>query len=345
MEISSEERERLKRYLIGELGEDDQREIGQRMFTDDQYLSQVEMLADDLIDDYLSGSLSPDQQSRFERHFLNPPIRQEKMQFARALRRYVKTETQVTIPARASEARRAVPTSQSRPRLILFVALKVATGATVVILAGFALFRIFVYESDLQRGQNLFKNLYKSERPLRSRMSTFEWAPFINARSGADERLDKDDLGKQSAGLLLERALKKDPGPASEHSFGLFSLATKRFDEAVTHLSSAARDDSRNVGYHSDLGAALLEKGEFERLSENDSEASKNFGSGLEELEIALRINPDFGPALFNRALCLEGLQRWREAEGAWLTYLAKDPSSQWATEARKRLDSVRQKL
>jgi hypothetical protein len=345
MEISSDERERLKRYLIGELGEDDQREIGERMFTDDQYLTQVEMLADDLIDDYLSGSLSPDEQSRFETHFLNPPIRQEKMQFARALRRYVKTETEVRMAARASEARPAVPTPASGSRLTLSVALKVAAGATVVILAGFALFRLFVYESDLQRGQDLFKDLYKSERPLRSRISTLDWAPFVDVRTGAGKRPDKDDLGKQSAGLILKRALKEDPSPASEHAYGLFSLTTKSFVEAVAHLSSAAKGDSKNAAYHSDLGAALLEKSESERLSGNDNEASRDLSSSLEELEHALSISSDFEPALFNRALCLEGMQRWRDAEGAWLTYLAKDPSSQWTTDASKRLDSVRQKL
>jgi tetratricopeptide (TPR) repeat protein len=171
-----------------------------------------------------------------------------------------------------------------------------------------------------------------------------EWAPFVDPRSGPIQPSDQGDLGKQSAGLLLERALKEDPGPASEHAFGLFNLATKKLNDAVRHLGSAAKGDPDNVAYHSDLGAALLEKGEVERVNGDESEASKDFIKGLEELDLALSINPDFRPALFNRALCLEGMQRWREAEDAWQTYLGKDSISEWATEARRRLDSVRQR-
>lgn len=345
MEMSNEEKARLKRYLMGKLGEEDQREIGEGMITDDQYVVQMEILEDELIDDYLSGNLSPEEQYRFETHFLNPPSRQEKLQFAQALRRYVKNETKVGVAACASEARSPVSTQTPKSRPILSLAFKVAAGVAVVVLAGFTVYRLFLYESDLERGQNLFKDLYKSERPVRSRISTLEWAPFDDARRVV-KGPEKGDVRKESVGLKLEQALKEDPSPASEHAFGLFKLATKRFDEAVAHLSSAAGGDPRNAAYHSDLGAALLEKGEFERLNGDESEASKDLARGLEELDLALSISPDLAPALFNRALCFEAMQRWREAEVAWLTYLAKDLSSQWATEdARRRLDIVRQKL
>jgi hypothetical protein len=197
MEISDEERARLKRYLIGELGEDDRQEIGERVLIDDQYFAQMEMMEDELIDDYLSGSLSPEEQYRFETHFLNPPSRREKLRFARALRRYVKAEAQVTTATRESELKPVISPSRSGAKPILPLVLKIAAAAAVI-LAGFGIYRLFVYESDLQRGRNLFKALYKSERPLRSRLSTLEWAPFVEVRSGEPTI---NDLESQSTGL------------------------------------------------------------------------------------------------------------------------------------------------
>jgi anti-sigma factor RsiW len=47
------------------------------------------MVEDDLIDDYLDGSLSEQESEKFEQHFLATTERREKLRFAKALRRYV----------------------------------------------------------------------------------------------------------------------------------------------------------------------------------------------------------------------------------------------------------------
>jgi tetratricopeptide (TPR) repeat protein len=338
MEINRENSIQLRRYLIGALGEAEDREVGERLLTDDEYFAHMAVLEDDLIDDYLGGRLPEDEISLFESHFMLSRSHQEKLRFAQSLRKYVKAESQA--------ASAPAPASDSKPtrRIFFSLSFRVALAMTAVILLGLMGYRIFIHKSDLQKGRELLKDLYKNERPVKSRIALLNWAPFVDTRDRRGKQSGKDNLEEVSAHALLEQALKDDPSPASQHAFGEFSLATKDFDKAIKHLSLAVNGDPDNVAYRSDLGAALLEKGMYDRLNGKEDEAADELGRSLEELERALSRDVDFKPALFNRALCLEAMGRWREAESAWANYIAKDPNSPWAIDAKKSLDSVRQK-
>src|SRR5215210_1454326 len=57
----------------------------------------------------------------------------------------------------------------------------------------------------------------------------------------------------------------------------------------------------------------------------------------------AYPVAPDTAEILFNRALILEQLSDFESATYAWTQYLAKDPSSDWASEARAHLEHARQ--
>jgi len=323
---------------MGALDEAEDLEVGERLLTDDEYFAQVAIVEDELIDDYLAGRLSAEERALFEDHFLLAKSHQKKLRFAQALRTYVEAESRAAkAPAPTSDARRAGWSFFS-------LSFKVVLTVAVVILAVLAGYRAFIHQSDLQRGQVLFQDLYKSGRPTRSRIALLNWAPFVDTRAGRGNQPGKDKLEEQSTRVLLGQSLKDNPGPASEHAFGAFSLATKDFDKAIKHLSLAVSGDPNNTAYRSDLGAALLEKGEYDRLDGREGEGADEFDRSLQEFERALTIDADFRPALFNRALCLEAKQQWRQAEAAWAGYLAKDPDSPWAAEARKGLESVRQK-
>lgn len=336
MEISQEDSTQLRLYLIGALEETEDCEVGERLLSDDEYFAQVAILEDQLIDDYLAGRLPGDERSLFEDHFMLSPSHQEKFRFAQALRKYVNAESQVaSVNDRTRGSRRA-------SWIFLFFSFRVALTAAAVILVALTGYRIFIHKSDLQKGQDLLKDLYKNERPVKSRIALLNWSPFVDTRTG--KQPDKDGLQEESAQILLEQALKDDPGPASEHAFGEFCLATKNFDEAIKHLSLAVRGDPNNAAYANDLGAALLEKGEYDRRNGKEGEGADELRRSLEELERALSRDADFKPALFNRALCLEAMEQWRQAEAAWVNYLAKDPNSPWAMDAKKSFDSVRQK-
>lgn len=81
-----------RQYLLGQLTDEaKQQEIEQRLLNDDEFFEELEVTEEDLIDEYLTGKLSENEQGRFERYFLGSPERQQKLRFARTLNRYVTT--------------------------------------------------------------------------------------------------------------------------------------------------------------------------------------------------------------------------------------------------------------
>ena len=55
-------------------------------------------------------------------------------------------------------------------------------------------------------------------------------------------------------------------------------------------------------------------------------------------LQKALEANPDYADAMFNLALLLQKLDRYREALAWWRRYLSLDSASPWATRAKRAL-------
>lgn len=84
------DRDRLFRYLLGELPEQEQEQLEQQYFSDSDCFAQVASAEDDLIDLYVMGGLAARDRARFETHFLaGNAERRNKVAFARSLRRYV----------------------------------------------------------------------------------------------------------------------------------------------------------------------------------------------------------------------------------------------------------------
>ena len=75
----------IRRYLLGELSEQEQVEIEDRAFVDQMVLQEILAVEQDLIDDYVSGDISEAKRHDFEKHFLASAERRKKVAFARAL--------------------------------------------------------------------------------------------------------------------------------------------------------------------------------------------------------------------------------------------------------------------
>ena len=76
----------LMRYLLGELGPEEQAELDERAFVDDAWEEQRDAAADELIDAYLAGTLGSDARLRFETHFLTSAGHRERFRLLRDLR-------------------------------------------------------------------------------------------------------------------------------------------------------------------------------------------------------------------------------------------------------------------
>jgi hypothetical protein len=81
----------LKRYLLGELTDERQERLEERLMTDNAYFEELQMVEDDLVDEYVREDLSSREKDRFDHHFLCTPERQRKLRFANALRSYIES--------------------------------------------------------------------------------------------------------------------------------------------------------------------------------------------------------------------------------------------------------------
>lgn len=97
MAFSNHEQQELRKYLLGQISDDQQlQNIEQRWLTDDEFFEELEIVEDELIDEYLEATLET--RPLFEGHFLKSPNRLAKLRFARALAH----QTPAPVPAHTS---------------------------------------------------------------------------------------------------------------------------------------------------------------------------------------------------------------------------------------------------
>jgi hypothetical protein len=85
MGVAADRESRLVAFLLGTLPELEHAELEERLFQDDGAQEELETAADDLIHAYLAGTLTADQRSAFEGHFLKSARHRERLAFIRDL--------------------------------------------------------------------------------------------------------------------------------------------------------------------------------------------------------------------------------------------------------------------
>ena len=89
MQLDYKEQESLRRYLLGSIPPEEIAALEERLLTDTVFYDELLMVEDELIDQYLSGEQSGAERESFEAHFILAPERQQKVRFARALKKYL----------------------------------------------------------------------------------------------------------------------------------------------------------------------------------------------------------------------------------------------------------------
>ncbi|HEX3580271.1 MAG TPA: CHAT domain-containing protein [Thermoanaerobaculia bacterium] len=165
----------------------------------------------------------------------------------------------------------------------------------------------------------------QEHRLVEARPSGFPWAR-LQAPSRGEARPDSEDLrfGGVAGDVLESNDL---------HAKGVAYLVTGHRSDSITALERAANDSSDPKVWN-DLAAAR-----YTAAVEDDHPSQ--LPDALADADHALRLDPGFAEALFNRALILEHLGILEAARKAWATYLAVDPDSGWSTEARNHLHKL----
>ncbi len=337
MTLHPEDGVTIREYLLGNLaGEEEREKVEERLLTDDEYFEELEIVKGELIDEYVSGALKNAERERFERHFLTTRDRHRDVRFAERVKKYATT---------AAEEKRAVEkTVHARPRLSwarAFSGSPLAVAATLLVVVGlsFGVWRVFVYQSDVDKGLIALGVAYRDERPVEVRLTGLGYAPLPNTRGGVP-RVDPNS--RDRAERILHDAANDEPGAASSHALGKLYLYEQQFDQAITNLEEALKADPNNAGINNDLGAAWLERGKAERQRGEAGGGLESFGTSLKYIVRALELDSSLLEALFNRALVREYSTMPIQAEDDWRAYLEKDSASPWASEARLRLESLK---
>ena len=83
----------MRRFLLGQLDENEREELEQLVLSESDTREKLLMAEDDLIEEYLEGSLAGEERDQFLRQFLSIPHQRDKLRVAKSLRRLVRAET------------------------------------------------------------------------------------------------------------------------------------------------------------------------------------------------------------------------------------------------------------
>jgi CHAT domain-containing protein len=151
-------------------------------------------------------------------------------------------------------------------------------------------------------------------------------------------------VGRSSSPLLLDLAqrasaqVQAEADPSALHAAALIDLLWTPdqripIERSIAYLRTASRLAEHRAPILADLSAALLVRAGRDQTPRDVIEA-------IETADRALRVEPRDAPARFNLALGLDLLGLDWQAEAAWKAYLELDSTSDWAAEARHRMQA-----
>lgn len=172
----------------------------------------------------------------------------------------------------------------------------------------------------------------RSARVIEPRLTGgFPWATYGGPMRAGATPSDPERL--RLAGAAADAIERGNAGSSTteQHTAGVALVLIGDELGAVSRLRLAAERAPNDATAWNDLAA--VEYAAAARL-----DRASLYPESLGHAEHALRIDPNLPEALFNRALALERLGLAAQARDAWNRYLAVDPGSAWAKEAREHL-------
>jgi tetratricopeptide (TPR) repeat protein len=315
----------VREYLLGRVSDEATLAgLEDLLFTDEEFCSEVALAEDDLINEYVFGRLDDMDAESFRATLAANPERRFKFEITQAL----------TEKALARNVKTVADKPSFLASLILFFRQPQYAGAFALLLIAIVVAAVYFSRRGNSDQLAELHSIYQKTRPTESRISEFTYAPLPQLR-GAPESADQKRL--RLIEIKLIEATEKDPSAQTHHALGVFHLTQHEYPRAIKEFQSSLKFDDNNARVHNDLGSAHFELAKTlpkeERLPE--------LAASLEEFTKATKLDGNLLEALFNKSLALQEWGNTREAKDSWTLYLQKDPSSQWAEEARKNLSRI----
>ena len=320
--------ETVREYLLGRVSDETVLErLEDMLFTDEEFCSQVALAEDAIINDYVFDRLNARDAESFRATLASNSERRFKLDLTQALR-----EKALAVKAQAPETKPSFLTS-----IKAFIIQPKYAGAFAVLLIAAVSLTLYLRLGGGADQLAELRSMYRRERPVEPRISTFAYAPLGRPRGAQESPEPTEQKRLRRIENTLSTAEEETPNAATHHALGVFYLTQQKYGEAIREFESALKFDDKDAKIHNDLGSAhfeLAQNGPKERRFEE-------LAQGLEEFTRATELDSNLLEALFNKSLALQEMGVPREARESWTLYLQKDPSSQWAEEARKKLARI----
>ncbi|HEX8140028.1 MAG TPA: hypothetical protein VF544_20875 [Pyrinomonadaceae bacterium] len=321
----------IREYLLGRVSDETTLAgVEELLFTDEEFCSQVALMEDELINDYVFGNLDETDAASFRATLAANQERQARLELTQALREKALARNVRPVAEKPSLLASIRAFFHQPKYAAVFAALLIA-----VLVAGIYLSRRN-RPGEVDGGDELaqLQAIYAQERPTETRISQFGYAPLARLR-GAPEERERTRL-RHIENSLIE-ATEKRPDEKSHHALGVFYLTQQKYADAIREFESALKYSAGSAQIHNDLGAAY-----FERAKTSAKEKRlEELAHALEEFTKATELDSNLLEALFNKSLALQEMGLPGQARESWTLYLQRDASSQWAEEARKNLSRL----
>lgn len=327
----------IRKYLLGAITQEDElASIEKRMLSDRTFLSEVERAEAELIEEYFDEKLTPGEKRNFEVNFLAAPQRKAKFRFMLAL---VEKAREYAGGAKARKPRGVFLNdwfAAGLPRL--------AACAVLILVLGLGFWWFLSANkagNKVNEGLAALNTAYLKQRTTEVRLSALDHAPQHITRGG--EPSEVNSLALDKAGLLLVAGVEERPDAESHRALGLYYVSRREMDKALDQFDKGLAYKPADARFYADYGAVLLETVKSGQKVSAE-ERSRRLDNSLAQLDKALKIDGDYLPALFNKALCLQEMNTLAAAREIWKIYLEKDPSSKWSKEAQDNLNALDKK-
>src|SRR3712207_3769232 len=98
----------IRRYLLNDLDQDQQRQLELRLISDENFFEELLIVENEIIFDYVTNTLSQQEEEQFESHFVLTPERSQKIEFFKVLNKKIE-ETPITVPILHLSWKRVLP--------------------------------------------------------------------------------------------------------------------------------------------------------------------------------------------------------------------------------------------
>lgn len=245
-------------YLLGSLSEEETERLDELSFTDDEFAGRLQAVEDDLVDAYARGELAGQTLERFDSHYMSSPVRREKVRFAQTL------QTAAVRVARQRDQQRFVE-RKTEPRGLrrFFFAPALQWGMAAAVLL-MVVGGVWLARENLRLREQV--NQAESERRAIEQRDEQLQNEIAGQRQSASEK------GKEIENLRSQIArLEKQPSPSiDEIDIVPFTLAPPSRDiSRIPTLTIPSRADYVTLQLELESGDYAFYRAELKSLSDD----------------------------------------------------------------------------